>query len=702
MRGKKLIFSIFTLILMFGLWTGCGKKEGLNPVQETTGTVFIDTLYASSDTLQAGDTLLITARVVDEDNLPRQGETVNFTTSYGTISPGSATSDSQGGVWTNLIAQADTADHLARVTATVTSSGDSMGLTIPVKGRREVTPGAPFNISLKITPTSPLLANGADTATVVATVTDIQGQPVPDGTPVTFVAGEKFVDINGDGSFTSGVDSLVIDANGDGEWNAVGSIPSTATTSGGQATVHYISGTSPQAVYIKATAGAAQSDGVITLKPLRQIWGIDIGVDRSFIQVKGTGGNEVCEITATGLDIFNNPVPQGLEISFRILQGPAGGESLEDSGYGPITKLTDSGGQAKVHLHSGTLSGTVQIEAFSDGVYSQATQVTICSGPPYVISLSADPLNIRGWDIDDVPSNVLAIVSDRFGNPVPDGTAVYFSTEEGQVETKNSVTTNGKTEVTYISSTDPWDDGIAWVVGSTRTTDPQTRTIKDSVGIIVSGPPVTINFIGYPPSLEADGKDKGKIFVEVLDVNGHYVVGGTEVKFETTQGTISGSATTEDGVHASIAEAEITSEILDKDYSLTTPDDGIGAVAAVTARSGLLGGASATVNINFRTTSASSENSSIDIPATVDISSQNAFSVNIEDYYGNPLGGHQLNVSSQGGGSVAPPSGTTNEYGVASGFIFTAPPDSGKVSIIVEDADPGYGGITLSKTVEVK
>ncbi len=142
--------------------------------------------------------------------------------------------------------------------------------------------------------------------------------------------------------------------------------------------------------------------------------------------------------------------------------------------------------------------------------------------------------------------------------------------------------------------------------------------------------------------------------------------------------------------------------VLDKDYSLFTPDDGIGAVAAVTARSGLLGGASATVNINFRTTSASSDNSSIDIPATVDIGSQNAFSVNIKDYYGNPLGGHQLSVSSQGGGSVSPSSGTTNEYGVASGFIFHAPSDSGKVSIIAQDNDPGYGGIILSKTVEVK
>ena len=67
MSSRKLIFAIFTLILMLGLWIGCGKKEGLNPVPQTTGTAFIDTLYGSADTLQAGDTLLITARVVDEE-----------------------------------------------------------------------------------------------------------------------------------------------------------------------------------------------------------------------------------------------------------------------------------------------------------------------------------------------------------------------------------------------------------------------------------------------------------------------------------------------------------------------------------------------------------------------------------------------------------------------------------------------------------
>jgi len=698
MRSRKLIFAIFPLILMLGIWVGCGKKGSVDPGKETAGLALVDTLYASSDTLQAGGSLVITAKVVDENGNPKQGEAVDFYTTYGSLSPHSATSDSLGEAKTTLSAPADTTDHLATVTAKVNTLGNE--LSIFVKGTKEVSPGEPFYLTLEITPTS-LPANGDTTATVIASVTDINGNPVPDGTIVCFVAGEKFEDINGDGYFTPNIDSLVYDTNGNGEWDAIGSIPLTEVTTAGQATVSYTAGRRAEVVYIKATSGVAYEECPVRLNPLREINSITLDVDSPSIQVKGTGGDEICEITATGFDRFDNPVPQGLEITFKILRGPNGGESLEDSGYGPIMKLTDSGGQAKVHLHSGTISGTVQIEAFSASVQSRATQVTVCSGPPNVISISADPLNIRGWDRDNVPSEVLAIVCDRFGNPVPDGTAVYFSTEEGVVETENSVTIGGKAAVTYFSS-NPRNDGLAWVVGSTRTTYPYTRTIKDSVGIIVSGPPITINFIGYPTSLEANGKDKGKIFVQVLDVNGNYVVGGTTVKFEATHGNITGTATTEDGVNASIAEAEITSVVLDKDYSLTTPDDGIGAVAAVTARSGLLGGASATVNINFRTTSASSDNSSIDIPATVDIGSQNAFSVNIKDYYGNPLGGHQLSVSSQGGGSVSPSSGTTNEYGVASGFIFYAPSDSGKVSIIAQDNDPGYGGIILSKTVEVK
>ena len=38
---------------------------------------------------------------------------------------------------------------------------------------------------------------------------------------------------------------------------------------------------------------------------------------------------------------------------------------------------------------------------------------------------------------------------------------------------------------------------------------------------------------GDPPSLIADGEDKGKVQVEVLDVNLNYVVRGTDVDFET-------------------------------------------------------------------------------------------------------------------------------------------------------------------------
>ena len=697
MRSKSFIFIVFPLILILGIWIGCGKKGSIDPSPETTGLAFLDTVYASSDTLQAGGSLLITAKVVDEDNNPKKGVTVDFSTTHGMIlNPTSAISDSLGEAKTTLSAPADTSDHQVTVTAKI--NGIKKDLFIFVKGIKEITPGEPFNLTLEITPAS-LPSNGDTTATVVATVTDINGDPVLDGTEVRFAAGEKFVDIDRDGRFRAGIDSLVYDTNMNGEWDAIGSIPLTGITADGQAIVTYIAGTSPQVVYIKATSGVAQKDGTVSLTPLSEILSIDLDVDSPSIQVKGTGGDEICEITATGYDMFGNTASQGLEITFEIVTGPDGGESLEDAGYGPLTKLTDSQGQATVFLYSDTTSGTIMLKAFSGGVESRETPVTVCSGPPNVISLSADPLNIRGWDYDGVQSEVMAIVNDRFGNPVPDGTAVYFSTEEGMVSTRNSVTTDGITTVTYYSC-NPRNDGWAWVVGSTRTTHPYTRTIKDSVKITVSGPPVTINFIGYPTSLEANGKDKGKILVEVLDINNHFVVGGTIVKFETTHGTITGSATTEDGVHASIAEAEIISEVLDKDYLPTTPDNGIGATAVVTAKSGLF--AANSVNINFQTTLASSEKSYIDIPTTVDISSQNAFSVNVKDYYGNPLGGHLLDVRSEGGGSVLPVSGTTDGYGVASGFIFSAPADSGKVSIIAEDTDPNFGGITLSKTVEVK
>ncbi len=408
------------------------------------------------------------------------------------------------------------------------------------------------------------------------------------------------------------------------------------------------------------------------------------------IQVKGTGGIESAVLVATGYDEFGEVVGAGNEIVFRILNGPYGGENLENKGYGPDTAVTDASGKAYVTLNSGTISGTVEIRAEVGLIRSRVTRVAIHAGPPVYISMGADPLNIRGWDYVNATSEIVAMVDDVYGNPVQDNTAVYFGTEEGMVDAY-ALTSGGLAQTTYHSG-EPRNDGQAYIYGSTS-----GGTVADTIMIIVSGPPDTITFLSYPASLAADGADKGDVMVRVVDLNGNFVVGGTPVEMETDFGTCPSGAT-EDGINASIYETELTSQVLDMDYSPVSPDDGIGAVSDLTARADW---ASATVQVNFLTGYAYYKNCQVDINGTVVYGTTEPFTVVIKDRLGNPLGGHSVSATVTSG-SISGSPRTTNGYGEASGLFFTAPTDTTikSATITITDNDP-RGGVTLTKKVSL-
>lgn len=230
---------------------------------------------------------------------------------------------------------------------------------------------------------------------------------------------------------------------------------------------------------------------------------IEFNTLRPSIQVKGTGGIESAVLVATGYDSLGNKVGAGKRIIFRILNGPHGGENLENKGYGPDTAYTTESGQAVMTLNSGTISGTVELRAESGTIFSNVTRVAINAGPPKYLSLGADPLNIRGWHVINVTSNLLAAVVDTFGNPVENNTAVYFGTEEGMVDAYG-LTSGGLANSVYHTA-EPFNDGRAYVWASTA-----GGTVSGTNMIIVSGPAALITFVSHPASLIADGTSKEK------------------------------------------------------------------------------------------------------------------------------------------------------------------------------------------------
>jgi hypothetical protein len=692
MKGKiRFLFyallAVFVLTATLILLSSCGKKA-FQPVQPPEEALTLYSLVATPSSIQEGDSCLIAALVTNEDGDPKEGIRVSFSVTpdaLGYFSSAIQTTDAFGVASTYFYS-------IQSGTVTLEATSDKTGsksTQLYIREKKVVVKP----IEMEVYPQT-LIADGVSTSQVTVTVRDSSGNFVPDGTVVRFTAGEKFADIDGDGYFTDFIDSLIYDTNDNGRWDAIGLISPAENTVGGVVTATYVAGVQATAVYIKATVSGisspVQDEKNIQLTPNTAVASITLQAEDLTVQVRGTGGIESVLLTATAYDDNGNQVPGGVPVDFIITNGPNGGENLNGMGYGPFTANTNSLGQARVTLNSGIISGTVKTKASSGSVISQVTAVTIQAGPPAYISLGAGPLNIRGWDYVNVTSDIVAMVDDVYGNPVPDRTAVYFSTEEGMVDAY-AETFGGLAESIYHSG-DPRNDGIAHIHASTS-----GGTVADTVSVIVSGPPCYVEFLYYPSSLMADGASEGDVVVQVLDVNRNFVVGGTLVEIEATFGEIE-SAPTRDGVNGSISETKLTSQVLMADYSPVSPDDGIGAIVVLEAKSGWAGNY---VTIPFLTGPAYSKNCEMNVNTSVPYGSQTPIEVIIRDRYYNPLAGHQL-TASVFGSDISAATQITDGYGVASGFTFIATNDTTVKSAVVSvyDSDP-RGGIVLSQKVNL-
>jgi len=545
-----------------------------------------------------------------------------------------------------------------------------------------------------------LLANGSDTALLTITVTDDLGQPAPDLTVVKIAAGEKFVDLDGNGFWSPGSDSLVFDANANGTWDGFGLIPSTATVSGGNGVVqvNYVSGNDAFSVYIKITVDdngiSGANEVVIQLSPNTAVDAIYLTSDSLSLSVKQTGGIETGIIRATCFDVNGNNVPEGVGVTFLILDGPAGGERLGNTGYGPFPAVTNSQGVATATVHSGTVSGTVRIRAFVDTVLSNATQILIAAGPPAYITVGAEICNVDFWDNVADFNNIVAVVADIYLNPVNDSTVVYFSTDEGSMMSHLERTRDG--------------EGIArsrWFSGNNVLTangrvliiaETAGGTVADTSQFFNSHFPAVMTVTGMPASMVANGLQKVLVNVSAIDLNNNPVIGGTRFKAFATHLGVSGGVF-EDGCYSAVDLVAVASATLDVDES--TPggnDDGIGAIDLVTYYTS---SASVTVAVSLTTGFAFSGNSELKGAGTAIPGEAVSFEAIIEDRFTNPLGDHTM-VMTASGGTITGGTQETDSYGSANGFVWTAPGAIGTYTVTVTDTDP-RGGIVLTKKVVV-
>jgi adhesin/invasin len=361
----------------------------------------------------------IKAVVSDQSNNPvPDGTQVNFE-----ISDGSGTIES------NKVTLAGVA------TSTLTSSTkpDTVTVVVRVGQLTDSTTvryivGVVNTISVRAD-SSTLPADGITTTKVTAYVYDVVGHAVIDGTRVTFSTD-------------------------------IGNITPSAQTTNGEAVAQFSSSTTGIAT-VRAAVGGIYDEMTIQLRPGPPN-SVLLTYNPNTLGVKDSGRNQSLTATASVVDSKNNPVIDGTFVTFSLFASPGGGEFLSS-----VTPIPTLNGLAQVSLNSGIRSGSVRILArVTDAagfpmvpeVRAVSTEIIIFAGPPYIedvndrstshLSVGSQPLNVYGWHVVNNTANIVALVGDRYNNPVPSGTAVYFTTTGGVIST-------------YTGFTD--DEGVATV-----------------------------------------------------------------------------------------------------------------------------------------------------------------------------------------------------------------------------------------------
>lgn len=175
-------------------------------------------------------------------------------------------------------------------------------------------------------------------------------------------------------------------------------------------------------------------------------------------------------------------LPEQAAVTFLVTNssgGPVANQAVDFSlstSVGGITLTpsqgtSDANGRVSTTVASGAVATTVRViaAAMRGGIttMTQSSGLAITTGLPdnNSFSLSARPLNIEGWEFDGVSAQLTIRAADRFNNPVPDGTAVAFTTEGGAI-VGSCNTSNGTCSVTLTSQSPRPPDGRVTVLAT--------------------------------------------------------------------------------------------------------------------------------------------------------------------------------------------------------------------------------------------
>jgi hypothetical protein len=265
-----------------------------------------------------------------------------------------------------------------------------------------------------------------------------------------------------------------------------------------------------------------------------------ISVEHDSIAVRGVGAIEASTLTFVVRDAGGSPISpnQPTTVNFVILNPTGGGEYLY-----PSSGITNALGQVSTTLNSGTVAAALQLQASLDedpSIASTPVAIAIHGGLPDPVHFGVFPryINFPGLNVMGRVDSIIAIVGDQYSNPVPMGTAVYFSSDAGIIQGSSTTDTVGFAGVKLISGPpsplpgDPFGHVTAQTVGEGG------AILTDNATVLFTGF-TEIALLDTPYFEIPDGGSHVFNFV-VSDENGYPISSGSTIKINSTVGGIIG------------------------------------------------------------------------------------------------------------------------------------------------------------------
>jgi hypothetical protein len=430
-KSIKVKFSRPALLLIFFALLCClvacgGSKDTATGTTTTTTNLSSLTLSltkvsdgTTATSVSAGSPVQLTAVVIDIDGSPVVNKTVTFTavtvgliTFNGTPDTGSALTNSSGIATIIIYAAAGVTSGATDINATVTGAtantiSGSTGIDV-----------ATLNLHLSALTVTPGTISAGGSAAVSITVLDSSNNPYTSSIPVSFTS--------------SGVGATITD-----QAYTVNGIASATYTDTSYAGTDTITAT--------LTGTTITQTGNITVTPATAGSIIFVSATPTNISLPNTGGAITSTVVFKVLDAVGNPLSKLVDFTLSTTTG--------NITINPTSTQSDgSTGLVQTIVTAGTVSTPVRVLATIHGttLTSTSSQLVISTGLPTQkgFDLSATVLSMEGWNYSLTTSTVNAALVDRFQNPVPDGTAVYFTASGGSID-PSCVTTGGACSVTF-------------------------------------------------------------------------------------------------------------------------------------------------------------------------------------------------------------------------------------------------------------